>query len=485
MVSPMLLNEMLAKAAALRQAGRYAEAADGYQRLLSLAPELPTAWYNLGFCLRRCGRFEQALAAYQRAIEGGLSEAEEVHLNRSVILMDHLNREEEAERELRRALALNPNYAPALLNLANLAEDRGRRTEAAETYERLLEAEPSCWEGLARYSRLRAASGNVPAAILARLREAVARNDVPIDERVSLGFALGDVLDRSGDYDAAFEAYARANSDMRQTARGRYDANAEAALLQEIMDTFPGAGKRSQSHDWSPIFICGMFRSGSTMAEQVLSGHPLVTPCGELGLIPRLVHGVLAPYPQQLHALRAHDYARLAASYRADVRKLFPQADLVTDKRPENYLHIGLIKRMFPRAKIIHTKRHPIDNMLSIYFLHLDESMAYATDLTDIAAHYKLYHRLMSHWERSFPGDIFRFDYDAFVRNPIGESRKLTDFLGLEWSEECLKFHERSNLVKTASVWQVREPLYDRSSGRWKNYERHLGGVMEYLSDLV
>jgi hypothetical protein len=146
----------------------------------------------------------------------------------------------------------------------------------------------------------------------------------------------------------------------------------------------------------------------------------------------------------------------------------------VTDKRPDNFLHIGLIKTLFPAAKIIHTRRDRLDNLLSLYFLHLGAGMPYALGLADAAHWHGEYERLMAHWKRLYPNDIFDIDYDALVREPEPAIRALLDFLGLDWEGQLLDFHRRSSAVKTASVWQVREPLHARSSGRWRNYETAL-----------
>ena len=153
----------------------------------------------------------------------------------------------------------------------------------------------------------------------------------------------------------------------------------------------------------------------------------------------------------------------------------------VTDKRPDNFLHIGLIKTIFPNARIIHTRRDPLDNLLSLYFLHLDPRMAYALDLEDAAHWYRQYERLMAHWKALYPADIFDISYDELVRDPRPVIEQLLDFCGLGWEDRVLDFHRNPSAVKTASVWQVREPLYARSSGRWRNYSRHLEAIKDLL----
>ncbi len=480
------------EALALQRAGRLAEAEAAYVRLLARWPALPDSWFNLAVVQRKAGRFEAALASYARALDHGVSQPEEVHLNRGVIYADHLRREAAAEAELAAALALNPNYVPALLNLANLHEDRGDRAAALALYERVLALEPASPLALARYASLKPVSGPGD-PLVGRLRQALARPGAEAADRASLGFALGKVLDACGAYDGAFAAYDAANRDSRLSAQGRvapYDRRRQEDLVGRIIATFTAervaqlaAAPRGMAPP--PIFICGMFRSGSTLAEQVLAAHPRVTAGGEIDFLPTLARTALAPFPAATAGITPAQLAQIAAQYRAQLAALFPGAERITDKRPDNFLYIGLIKCLFPEARIVHTLRQPLDNCLSVFFLHLDPSMAYALDLMDIGHYYAQYRRLMAHWRSLFGGDILDFDYDAFVRSPRPATERLLDFCGLEWDEACLAFHKQRNAVKTASVWQVREPLYDRSSGRWRNYARQVAPLRAYLNGML
>jgi hypothetical protein len=157
----------------------------------------------------------------------------------------------------------------------------------------------------------------------------------------------------------------------------------------------------------------------------------------------------------------------------------------VTDKRLDNFLLVGFIKSLFPAARIIHTTRNPLDNCLSIFFLHLDPGVGYAHELMDIGHYLREDRRLMLHWQRRFGPDLFEFNYDSFVRQPAAEAARLFEFLGLQWDDRYLSAENRSRAVKTASVWQVRESIYTRSSGRAANYQAELSGLREYLSDLL
>jgi tetratricopeptide (TPR) repeat protein len=471
----------LHNAAALERAGRFAEAEAAYQRVLARWPDLPDTWYNLALLQRRLGRYDAALASYQQALDRGVSEPEEVHLNRGVIYSDYLRQDAAAERELQAALALNPRYVPALLNLANLREDFGRRGEAVALYEKVLAIDPRCYTALARYAGLQ----KITAAddpVIARLRSAIADAGTSAADRAELGLALGKALDSSGAWDAAFAAYAAANRASRQTAApstGVYDRRAHERFIDELIATFrqnqPTAPRTAQSA--RPLFICGMFRSGSTLAEQILAAHSRVATGGELAFLPALVAKELAPFPATIATLSPARLEGLAARYLDMLARLFPQGDRVTDKRPDNFLYIGLIKRLFPDAKIVHTARNPLDNCLSIYFLHLHHGMSYALDLDDIGHYYIQYRRLMAHWRALYGADILDLDYDALVREPRQVIERLTAFCGLEWEEGCLSFEQAARAVKTASVWQVRQPLYQRSSGRWRNYAAQLASL--------
>lgn len=476
------IRALLQKASQLREAGRFGEAEAAYIDVLALDPAQPTSWYNLGFVQRQQGKFADALNSYSEALKRGVSQPEEVHLNRAVIYADQLRREDKAERELNAALARNPRYAPAFFNLANLREDRGHLADAAAYYERALEVAPDMLEALARLAQIE--QGATRERMIARVRAALAPPEVSLADRASLGFALGRLLDQAGSYEDAFAAYAEANAMSRASAGVLYDRSAHEALISRTIAAFASAVQDPAPDPAAPVFVCGMFRSGSTLTEQVLAGHPQLTAGGELDLVPAIARA-FAPFPERAATLSAAEARDLAARYMWDVKRLFPQAARITDKRPDNFLYIGLIKRLFPGAKIVHTVRHPLDTVLSIYFLHLDHAMSYALDLMDVAHYYAQYRRLMAHWKALYPDDILDFDYDAFVREPREQTARLLAFLGLARSEECLAFHRRTNLVKTASVWQVREPLYRRASGRWRNYAAQLEPVRQALAGYI
>ncbi len=488
MDSPDETPERMVRAAlTLDRQGRIADAIAAYQEVLRRWPMLGDCWYCLAVQQRKARLFAAALDSYLQALRHGVKKPEEVLLNRAVIYSDDLRQDAAAERELQAALALNPVYVPALLNLANLHEDRGERDAALTVYQRILEIDPESPQALARCANMQAfASREDP--LIAQLRRAMASSRVSIDERASLGFALGRALDGCADYAAAFEAYAAANRDSRSSAApgtGSYDGPGEERFVDRLMRAFPAPVDRPGLDPPAaprPIFILGMFRSGSTLLEQLLAGHPRITAGGEIDALPYLAGTAFATFPEDAAAMSAAKRGALASQYIQTLAGLFPAAEWVTDKRPDNLLYVGLIKSLFPDAKIIHTVRDPLDNCLSIYFLHLHQGMSYALDLMDTGHHYLQYRRLMKHWKALYPLDIIDVNYDMLVRQPRETLEPLLTSLSLDWDDRCGSVPATGRTIKTASVWQAREPLYQRSSGRARHYSQHLEQLSAYLA---
>lgn len=477
-------DALLRRANLLLNGGDVAEAIEAHERLLEARPNLADSWFNLAWLQRRARRFEDSLRSYGEALSKGIARPEEVHLNRAVILSEHLGRTEAAEAELREAVRLNPQFLGAWLNLGMLHEDGGHAEQARRAYEKALEIHPRNGRALARLADLDVFTGAAETAV-ARLSPLLGGSGLPPDDAIEIAFAMGNAFDALRRYDEAFEAYSAANLMSRRHAprASRYDAAAQERLIDELIRAFPSpAPVRERGGEREPpIFICGMFRSGSTLAEQIISRHSQVTAGGELDILPSIVRQHLQPYPQKAASAPPGLIDDLGGAYLAEVAALHPDARVLTDKRVDNFLHIGLIKTLFPNARIVHTKRHPLDNILSIYFLYFQYDVTYGFDLGDAAHWYAQYLRLMEHWKSLYPEDIHDFDYDEVVSDPRTAVERLLRFCGLAWEKACLNPESARNAVRTASLWQVRQPLHTRSSGRWRNYEAQLGGVKDAL----
>jgi len=456
-------------------------------------PDIADFWFDLGYYLRQNEEPRAALDAYARALALGGAEPEMIHLNRAVILSDDLLDDTGAMAELTAALDLRPDFAPALMNLGNLHEERGERREALACYRRVLDQGPGAGpahagDAQARLLRLEAmeegASGPAARALQVAFEGA---GGAPAETRANLGFALGQVLERAGRIAPAFEAYTRANA-IAAAAHPRYDRARAQANAQALIDAFPAArpaGVRDGEGGADLIFICGLHRSGSSLAERVLSMHRNVAACGELPFLQRLAARDLAPFPARAGSLDAAGARAAAQRYRDRLAAMHaPKPGLrYTDKRPQNFLLIGLIMQLFPDAKIIHTVRDRRDVLVSIFGQHLDpRAAAYAGDPGDIAHYMDLQARIMDHWRSLYPQAIFDLDYDAFVRAPDDTLAGLTGWLDLPAQDDLLDFHARPGTVKTASYWQVRSPVNTHSSGRWRAWAPHMGEAFAALA---
>jgi Tfp pilus assembly protein PilF len=420
--------------------------------------------------------FDAAIAAYEKSIELGIENLPEVHSNLGV-LYSEMQQLDKAQQMYARAIAASPDYIPALLNMAGLCEERGQQQQATDLYHRILAIEPHHALTLSRLVHARTITAP-DTHLMQQLRTALEDRSNAAASRETLFFALGKALDDLGSYDEAFAAYQSAN-DLAMQRHAPYNRAATEAAFAQLVEVYKataanyavsGAGSKQ-------IFICGMLRSGSTLIEKILATHTAVTAGGELDLLPWLAGREFSPFPQAIANATRTRLISMAEEYRSRARSLFPAAEYLTDKRPENFVHIGLIRMLFPAAKIVWTKRHFADNGLSIYFQQLGGNLHYATDLTNIAHYRRQHDLLMEYWLSRFGDSIFVVDYDEFVRRPEPELRRLIDYLGLDWQDGILKFETSTAVVRTASLWQVRQALHPHSSGRWRNYEKFIAGL--------
>ncbi|MEO2172683.1 MAG: sulfotransferase [bacterium] len=460
----------------MMQLGKPDAAISCIRRLLSYNPDLTDIRYNLARLLKNTGKLDEALTEYQKTLSAGISRPEEVHSNISIILSD-LNRTDEARLALKQALALNPDYEPALYNLAQLEEENGHWDMARKLFEHILLNNPDHCDAMVRLAEGGKIDSSDP--LVDRLKQALVRDNCDDLDREKLNFALGKVHDEWAEYEAAFKYYKQGNF-CSQYRVGVYDAAGQEALSKELMEIFPalsGLKHIQPVSDAAPIFICGMFRSGSTLIEQMLAAHPGVSAGGEISYFARRV-----PLPESLISVDKIDFQEIGKTYLDYLESNFPGVARVTNKRPDNFLYLGLILSLFPNAKIIHTTRQALDNCLSVFFQPLATQYKYSNGLLDIGHFYIQYQRLMNHWRVAFPNRIIDVHYDELVLNPRGVLDPVLSFLGLDWDDRCLNFYEVENRVRTASVWQVRQPLHENSSGRWQNYASELGQLHQYLS---
>ncbi len=477
--TPPSSTELVSRGDQALATGQLTDAIAFYQTALTTDTRRPDTWYNLAWALRSDRQFEAALDAYANALLHGMKQPEEARLNRAAIFADHLYKPEAAEEELRAALIDAPTFIPALLNLGTLHEDLGQAEFARDAYRRAIAFDPGNGRANARLAMIDVAEGLVAKARVA-LDAALPRAVTPAD-RAEMLYAKAVALDADGQYDSAFETLGLANNLARASARSRYDPEAHERLVTKLIETFRDPVIR-QTHeimsDLQPIFIVGMFRSGSTLAEQLLARHSTIIAGGELEYIPMLAQSAQAFSPIDEDARSG-----FRSSYLTELRRIAPVGQ-VSDKRCDNIFHVGLIKMLFPDAPIIHTVRNPLDTLISILFLHFGEGVSHAYDQRDAAHYYIQYRRILDHWRGLYDEDIHDIDYDRVVVDPRAQIEPVLNCLGLSWENARPDQHtggERS--VRTASSWQVREVVHRRSSGRWLHYAQHLEPAKQMLAD--
>jgi len=445
-----------------------------YFGLIAINPGEAIAYYNCAYNLRMARKYEEAIKYYQQSLEKKIEQPEEVHLNMSVIFSDYLRDDAKAIEHLNKAIEINSKYTPALYNLANLYEEEGLLEKAEFYFNNVILIDPLNYQALSRLVYLKKIS-NSEDPLVQNITDTLATKVIDKSTKINLQYALGKSLNDCGEYEKAFSQYKKANL-LELATSNLYDRERQEKFVLDNISFFSQKwfDNLEPISDASPIFICGMFRSGSTLTEQILASHPEVTAGGEQEYFPRFINAKLPSYPEDFLKSTASEMKLIATEYLHELMSAFPNALCVTDKRPDNFLYLGLIKTLFPNSRIIHTSRNPFDNCLSVYFLRLGAGMSYSTSLENIAHYYRQHIQLMNHWKSIFPDTIHEVSYDDLVDRPEKNIAKLLNFLNLNWRDECLDFHRVGNRVKTASVWQVNQPLYKSSSGRWKNYEKHI-----------
>lgn len=437
-----------------------------YERYLQTHPDSAVGHHNYAFYAARAARPQVALDHYRRALELGIGRPEEVHLNIANVYADLLRDDARARAQLEKALAARPGYPAALFNLGGLAEQQGDVQQARACFRRCMEAEPGDPRPLARLADTFDFAEDGRDELFAQLERAASRSPDP-----DLLFALGRALEQRGDAPGAWQRYTEAN---------RRDQQAWPPYLPEAVERGFGRLVEASTHEWlsrlrteqaaAPVFICGMLRSGSTLLEQMLAMHPAFTPAGEREFLPRLVASKLPRYPEGLGDISAGQVKAWAKAYQRESVEIFGAGARLTDKRPDNFLFVGLIKAMFPRAKVVITQRDWRDVATSLYATRLGPAARYATDLGHIRHYIGQHDRLVAHWKDLLGEDLVTVSYEQLVAAPREEVGRLLEALGEPWDERCLNFHELHNTVRTASVWQVRRPLYASSVGRWRRF---------------
>lgn len=465
-----------------RRLGQLHAAVESGRSAVGLNPLDAEAHYNLGLALAQSGDLGEAVQEYQAALR--LNPAHGFAANNLGSALEKMGDETTAEIAYRRAIALNPGNAEAQNNLGALLSSHSELDAARKHLEAAIAAQPGFVYAHHNLSGLKQYKDDDPhMAILERLETQA--EAMPPEARIKFWFALGKARHDTGRYEQAMRSFQNGNNLMRETFV--YDEKRVATMFDEQIQRFD-SGVTAQSsglHDANPIFIVGMPRSGTTLIEQILASHPSVQAAGEITAFNDAVAEVMdGSGSDWARTASAEDLRRLGTLYLKTLRWTHPTSQRITDKMPGNFFHLGLIHMALPRATIIHAVRDPRDTCLSNYQLLFKESMPFAYSLPELGRYYRRYERMIEHWQRVLPeGRVLTVRYEDVVTDLAGQVRRLLDHCDLPWDDACLHFHGNRRPVKTASLAQVRRPLYPSSVARWKHYEPWLSPLFEALED--
>lgn len=403
-----------------------------------------------------------------------------------------MNNTEAALSQFKAALKVEPKRLSSLTGMAYVYLETGKVDAAVTKCDEIIAIDATLPTGYLLKASVRKSKPDD--GLAEQLIKFVEQSDLDDETRSIANFNLGKVFDDQNNFAQAFKYYANGNALKNKTLN--YSAEADEAKFSKLIEVF-NAKLFVERQDLGvesdlPIIIVGMPRSGTTLTEQIVSSHPNVVGAGELVFwwkapfaIPLRLDTATA-FPDCVAEMTAEQAKDFASMYESTLQKIAGSSTSpkhITDKMPHNFLNLGLIALLFPNIKIIHTKRNPIDTCLSIYFQNFGNIHTYAFDLKNLGFHYKQYERIMRHWHEVLPGRIMDINYEETISDPEYWSRKLIDHIGLDWDEACLAPHKLERSVKTASHWQVRQPIYKTSVQRWKNYEEFLGPLIEALKD--
>jgi tetratricopeptide (TPR) repeat protein len=497
----------------LQAIGRSKEAIPHLERVLEKKPDHPVTLTNLGNALRGMGALDKAYATYSRVLSSSPDDAK-THNNLGAVRSAQ-NRHKEAISHYQKAVEIQPDYAEAHNNLGNAFQGIGNLKDAMTHYQTALSCKDDYFSAHANLGIALQAAGRIDEAIhhfqtalslrpnatavhrhlalvapekidISYIENLLIQENITEDDAINLRFTLGTVFKAQDQHDLAFKHFEIANQKVRLTIP--YDHKQHIDYIDRIIDVFKDIKVSVGLESNLPVFIVGMPRSGTSLIEQILSSHPQVHGGGELeyfadvkSLLSTAPNAELQ-YPEGVVELGEEAIQSMAQIYLDELSALSSEAIRMTDKMPSNFLSLGLIQRLFPQARFIHCRRDPLDTCVSIYFQYFTGHHPYAYDLTELGQYYQQYQRLMSHWHSLFPEQIMAVQYEELVHDQETVSRKMIDFVGLEWDERCLEFHRNERPVRSASNLQVRKPLYTDSVNQWRKYEKHLQLLQDALT---
>lgn len=477
-----------------REQGNYLQSLTYWKQYTRLCPRGAEGWQALATTLCDLSRWSDADTPARTALKLAPKHSPS-HANLGRILQMQ-NRYDEASVYMRKAIELAPDNTKGLYNLARLLMETGELDEARQRLLQLLEIEPE--HANAIYLYCRHTKFTAFDSILNIAEDILSNESLPSRNRGIMGFSLGQAWADLGDYDKSFAYYKQGNQHFRNEID--YNIDDDRRMLEVISTTFTKElfhAHADSNRGKNLIFVLGMPRSGSSLVARILDAHAKTVDTGETDTLGFAVHNILSPgeafsevrdfpFPNICH-ITPKLITQATTEYSNALHAAFGKHARYIDKTLYHHWLVGVIHILFPKAKIVHAHRDPLDNCLSIYSTSFEgRFFKFAYDLKELGGYYQIYSELMEHWRTTLPeGVMYEIANESLIADPEGEMRRLVAFCELEWDDSFLKFHEKRGVVKTQSLSQVRSGISNKSIGRWKPYEKHLQPLIDALGDAI
>ena len=461
----------------LKELGRLNEAEASYKKAIILKPDFTQAHSNLGNILKELGRLEEAEACYKKAIILKPDNAE-AHYNLGVALKE-LGRLDEAEASYKKAIILKSDYPQAYNNLGIMYQELGKLDEAEASYKKSIILKPDFSQAHRHLASVKKFSKRDDHFL--QMQKLLNEGSYSEEQRCHFNFALAKASEDLGEIENAFSYYKEGNTLRKKLLN--YDITRDIKLFKQIKKCYAKIKEntleiKNTQNKLTPIFIVGMFRSGTTLVEQVISSHSRVAGAGELTFAEILGDSIA----RGLSILDKNTLLNFRENYIKKLQALSNGSLIVTDKNPQNFRYIGLLSAAFPDSKIVHVRRNSAAVCWGNYKqFFASKNVGYPYDLNDVIEYHKLYENLMEFWKIQLTDRIYNFDYELLTTNQESETKNLIQYLGLDWQEECLSPQSNNRRVATASNKQIREKIYQGSSQQWKVFQPFLNGVLDHL----
>jgi tetratricopeptide (TPR) repeat protein len=471
------------------EASRFKAARKLLERAVELKPGFVPGWNDLANLYMKQDRYDKALEAVQHALD-----LDPKMLQSWIIKGNILTRAQRFEESLdayRHALKLNPHSAGALSQVGHVLKTIGRQEESIEAFRKCIKAHPGFGEAYWSLANLKTFEFNEDEVeVMERMVEDQNLGDEP---RVNFFLSLGKHFENEKNYDKAFENYSRGNSLRRE--HEIYDPVQTQVVHDRIIEVFNREFLQAREGwgdpDPAPILVVGLPRSGSTLIEQILASHSMVEGTMELPDLSRVITGLSrrsprgVEYPEAAGTLDEAAARSLGQSYIESTMRYRTGKAWFIDKMPNNFSSIGFLHLILPNAKVIDARRHPLDSCLGSYKQLFFKGQSFTYEQFELGHYYLEYRRIMEHWRETLPGKVLEVQYEQMVMDQENQTRRLLEYCGLPWEDQCLRFYETDRAINTASSEQVRQPIYTKALNFWRNYEAHLGELIETLEPLL